>query len=180
MCARFFKCSKSYERHYQVEHTNIDQRVQCDLCQKWFKHLDTLKDHIRRHYAASATCKYCGRVSSNKKSLRLHIRNVHADIDSSVKTKNEFPCTVCEKIFKKKQTLRVSIEASRSIQLLSSMKWALLFQEHMTLHTGEAYLYTCTFCSKTFRSSANMYAHRKRNHPREYEEKCVLAKMQKT
>lgn len=113
-----------------VEHTNIDQRVQCDLCQKvrnqmclnrkqliliqiylftekWFKHLDTLKDHIRRHYAASATCKYCGRVSSNKKSLRLHIRNVHADIDSSVKTKNEFPCTVCEKIFKKKQTLRV-------------------------------------------------------------------------
>lgn len=108
VCARFFKCSKSYERHYQVEHTNIDQRVKCDICQKWFKHLDTLKDHIRRHYAASATCNYCGRVSSNKKSLRLHIRNVHADIDSSVKTKNEFPCTVCEKIFKKKQTLRVS------------------------------------------------------------------------
>ncbi|XP_031638313.1 transcription factor grauzone-like [Contarinia nasturtii] len=158
VCARFFKCSKSYERHYQVEHTNIDQRVQCDLCQKWFKHLDTLKDHIRRHYAQSATCKYCGRVSSNKKSLRLHIRNLHADVDSSVKTKNEFPCTICEKIFKKKQTLR----------------------EHMTLHTGEAYLYTCTFCSKTFRSSANMYAHRKRNHPVEYEEKCVLAKMQKT
>lgn len=107
-CSKFFKCSKSYERHYQVEHTNIDQRVKCDICQKWFKHLDTLKDHIRRHYAASATCNYCGRVSSNKKSLRLHIRNVHADIDSSVKTKNEFPCTVCEKIFKKKQTLRVS------------------------------------------------------------------------
>lgn len=72
-----------------------------------FKHLDTLKDHIRRHYAARATCKYCGRVSSNKKSLRLHIRNVHADIDSSVKTRNEFPCSVCGKIFKKKQTLRV-------------------------------------------------------------------------
>lgn len=56
ICARFFKCSKSYERHYQVEHTDIDQRVQCDLCQKWFKHLDTLKDHIRRHNAESATC----------------------------------------------------------------------------------------------------------------------------
>lgn len=112
VCARFFKCSKSYERHYQVEHTNIDQRVQCDLCRKWFKHLDTLKDHIRRHYAATETCKYCGRVSSNKKSLRLHIRNVHADIDSSVKTRNEFPCSVCGKIFKKKQTLRVSVRLS--------------------------------------------------------------------
>lgn len=63
---------------------------------------------------------------------------------------------------------------------LSSLLHQFFFsQEHMTLHTGEAYLYTCTFCSKTFRSSANMYAHRKRNHPREYEEKCVLAKMQK-
>lgn len=108
ICARFFKCSKSYERHYQVVHTNIDHRVQCDLCKKWFKHLDTLKDHIRRHYAASATCKHCGRVSTNKKSLRVHIRNVHADVDSSVKKRNEFPCTVCEKLFKKKQTLRVS------------------------------------------------------------------------
>lgn len=77
-----------------------------------FKHLDTLKDHIRRHYAATETCKYCGRVSSNKKSLRLHIRNVHADIDSSVKTRNEFPCSVCGKIFKKKQTLRVSVRLS--------------------------------------------------------------------
>lgn len=109
ICARFFKCSKSYERHYQVEHTNIDQRVQCDLCQKWFKHLDTLKEHIRRHKADRAQCKYCGRVSSNKKSLRLHVRNVHADIDSSVKSRNEYPCTVCGKIFKKKQTLRVSL-----------------------------------------------------------------------
>lgn len=26
----------------------------------------------------------------------------------------------------------------------------------MTLHTGEAFLYSCNFCSKTFRSSANM------------------------
>lgn len=107
ICARFFKCSKSYERHYQVEHTNIDQRVQCDLCQKWFKHLDTLKEHLRRHKAARAQCKYCGRVSSNKKSLRLHIRNVHADIDSTVKQRNEYPCTICGKIFKKKQTLKV-------------------------------------------------------------------------
>lgn len=66
------KCSKSYERyerHYLVEHTehtNIEQRIQCDLCQNWFKQFkyldtpDTLKDHIRRprrHYAASETLK---------------------------------------------------------------------------------------------------------------------------
>lgn len=44
----------------------------------------------------------------------------------------------------------------------------------MTNHTGEAYLYECNFCPKTFRSSANMYAHRKRTHPTEYADQCAI------
>lgn len=76
-------------------------------------------------------------------------------------------------------SLSSSVVGNKNSFFLSFYFVVFSFQEHMTLHTGEAYLYTCTFCSKTFRSSANMYAHRKRNHPREYEEKCVLAKMQK-
>jgi biotin synthase-related radical SAM superfamily protein len=39
----------------------------------------------------------------------------------------------------------------------------------MTVHTGEV-LYTCAYCPKTFNSSANMYAHRKKNHKAENEE----------
>lgn len=38
----------------------------------------------------------------------------------------------------------------------------------MTTHTGEV-LYTCTFCPKTFNSSANMFAHRKKAHRIEWE-----------
>lgn len=38
----------------------------------------------------------------------------------------------------------------------------------MAIHTGRTDLYSCKFCDKTFRSSANMYAHRKRAHPVEY------------
>lgn len=81
------------------EHTDIQQKVQCEICGNWLKHADSLKEHKRRHSATSETCKYCGRISANKKSLRAHIKTVH--------TAAAFPCTVCEKVFKKTQTLRV-------------------------------------------------------------------------
>lgn len=114
VCARFFKCSKSYDLHYRVQHTDVDQRVQCQECQKWVKHDDALKSHMRRHNATPETCKHCSKTYPGKKCLRLHIRNVHADVDSTVTVKYEFPCPVCGKVFKKKQTLRVS---RRSIRL---------------------------------------------------------------
>lgn len=40
----------------------------------------------------------------------------------------------------------------------------------MAMHAGITDLYYCEFCTKTFRSNANMYAHRKRTHPAELEE----------
>lgn len=42
------------------------------------------------------------------------------------------------------------------------------------MHAGITDLYKCNYCSKTFRSSANMYAHRKRSHPKEYAENSAI------
>lgn len=39
----------------------------------------------------------------------------------------------------------------------------LMFQEHMATHTGED-IYKCMYCSQTFKSSGNMYQHRKKQH----------------
>lgn len=44
----------------------------------------------------------------------------------------------------------------------------------MASHTGNP-LYTCPWCPKTFNSNGNMHAHRKKEHPIEWEE----AKLQK-
>lgn len=81
-------------------HTNIQQRVQCDLCGKWLKHSGTLKEHMRKHVAKKAPCQICGHISSNIKALRAHMRSAHREAS--------FPCTICGKMFKKTQTLKVS------------------------------------------------------------------------
>lgn len=99
VCAKFFKCSKSYETHYLVEHTNISQQVQCDICNRWLKHSDILKEHKRRHFATEATCPQCGHVSPSKKALRGHIRSAHSEA--------KLFCSICGKAFKWAKTLQV-------------------------------------------------------------------------
>lgn len=38
----------------------------------------------------------------------------------------------------------------------------------MAHHTGQE-LYNCPYCTKTFKSNANMHSHRKKAHPNEWE-----------
>lgn len=80
-------------------HTNIQQKVRCELCGKWLKHEYGLKEHMRRHSATNEKCESCGRISANKKALRAHIRIVHGD--------PAFRCTICDKTFKRTKTLKV-------------------------------------------------------------------------
>jgi uncharacterized Zn-finger protein len=107
ICAKYFKCPESYDRHYEVEHSEVDQRVQCEICHNWFKHAYTLAAHMRRHKAAQETCKYCGHISKNRMTLRAHIRNMHSELDTGFKPRSVFPCTICGKLFGKRQTLKV-------------------------------------------------------------------------
>lgn len=48
----------------------------------------------------------------------------------------------------------------------------------MATHTGIA-LYTCTWCPKTFNASGGLHAHRKRQHPIEWEQAQIQKKLEK-
>ncbi len=118
LCAKPFKSGKSYERHYITVHTNISQQVQCEMCGKWLKHKASLKRHIVWHNSRTETCgvsdehkiyiyktlnvltfQVCGRVSTNIRALRAHMRSAHREAS--------LECTICGKMFKKQQVLKV-------------------------------------------------------------------------
>lgn len=142
ICAQVIRGRAAFQRH-QLEHAGITEpKVQCDICGSWHKNKYSLKKHVRRHNGSSeeCTCNICGKVSPNRSAMLSHQRYVHNADRVHV-------CSVCSKKFKK----------------------AINLKEHMATHTGEV-LYKCPHCPKTFNSNANKHSHRKKCHPKEFEE----------
>uniref|UniRef100_A0A1Q3F543 C2H2-type domain-containing protein n=1 Tax=Culex tarsalis TaxID=7177 RepID=A0A1Q3F543_CULTA len=143
VCAKSFKSKVQFDRHCK-EHDESHQeiRLQCKICSKWLKNASSLRKHLQRHDGEGQTheCGVCGKQAPNILALQSHITFVH-------KKEKLFQCEHCPKAFKRQFTLA----------------------EHMATHTGEV-LYHCPFCVKTFNSSANMHAHKKKHHPKQWEE----------
>ncbi|XP_017865891.1 PREDICTED: transcription factor grauzone [Drosophila arizonae] len=142
ICAQVIRGRAAFQRH-QLEHAGITEpKVQCDICGSWHKNKYSLKKHVRRHNGSSeeCTCNICGKVSPNRSAMLSHQRYVH-------NADRVHGCSVCKKKFKK----------------------AINLKEHMATHTGEV-LYKCPHCPKTFNSNANKHSHRKKSHPKEFEE----------
>ncbi|EDW02178.1 GH20040 [Drosophila grimshawi] len=142
ICAQVIRGPAAFERH-QLTHAGITEpKVQCEICGSWHKNKTSLKKHVRRHNASSEECKcnICGKVSPNRSAMLSHQSYVH-------NTDRAHGCSVCNKKFKK----------------------AINLKEHMATHTGEV-LYKCPHCPKTFNSNANKHSHRKKCHPKEFEE----------
>ena len=77
-------------------------RVQCKICQQYYKNQDTLRAHLRQHKEQDQehVCKLCDRRCTTKSSLQAHIKYVHLKIQN-------YSCDLCDKQFRKKLELKV-------------------------------------------------------------------------
>ncbi|XP_065368122.1 transcription factor grauzone-like [Calliphora vicina] len=144
ICGKAISTTAEYKIHMD-KHEGIPQPIiSCDVCGLRLTSDRGLKRHKENQHPVGGKqehhCPICPKISPTLKALRKHINTMH-------KKGIEHKCTICGKAFKRAEVLR----------------------EHMASHTGTP-LYTCPWCPKTFNSNGNMHAHRKKVHPKEWEE----------
>ncbi|XP_023302774.2 transcription factor grauzone-like [Lucilia cuprina] len=149
ICGKSIVTSAEYKIHMDKHEGIPPPSISCDICGLLLTSERGLKRHKDNQHPVGGKqdhpCPVCHKISPTRKALLKHVSTMH-------KKGYDHKCNICEKAFKRAEALR----------------------EHMASHTGTP-LYTCSWCPKTFYSNGNMHAHRKRVHPKEWEE----AKLQK-
>ncbi|KAM7342168.1 transcription factor grauzone-like [Cochliomyia hominivorax] len=141
VCAKEIRDKQAFEKHVRLHFETSGPRIKCprEGCESWLKDEDNLKQHLRRFHNQS-----------------------------------KYECPECGRICKNKHSLTCHLRNTHSTQTFTceecqkTFKSALSLKEHMAGHTGEP-LYNCPFCTRTFNSKANMYSHKKKAHPIEWE-----------
>ncbi|XP_075156229.1 uncharacterized protein LOC142229548 [Haematobia irritans] len=151
-CGCRFKNKLSLRAHKCYRH-NKKQFV-CKTCDKVFTTPHSFRDHMNTHTGNfSYDCHFCSRKFQVKRALYAHLTKLHPEEWDREKKeqatqrhlKKVYKCSNCENVY---QTI---------------FAW----QEHQAVHEGKL-KYSCNLCSKVYKYSSNLAAHRKRVHPEEH------------
>ena len=84
-------------KHIRNVHTE-DRIYQCQICQKTFKSVSVLNNHIQSHNK-KFDCSKCSKIFSTQSYLNMHIKHYHEN-------PNNFECESCGRKFNQKSNLK--------------------------------------------------------------------------
>ncbi|XP_050068700.1 zinc finger protein 728-like [Anopheles maculipalpis] len=171
ICNKYFNY-KAYRAHKRSAHTDL--MLMCELCPKMFKNRKSFEAHKVSHDSSLlrvTQCTLCGK-QIRACSMSKHMKTIHSEDDP-------VNCDLCGKMFRtpfhmkrhQKNTCEVTMD-SRSFKCEvcgKGFSTKLTMVEHMTTHT-RTNQYQCAFCFKSFGYISNLYKHRKKAHPLEWQE----------
>ena len=136
-CNKYYDTKFGYQRH-------IKQHIRpykCDYCDKSFATNMDKKYHEKIHLKLyDQLCVYCGKSFIHPQTLRKHINDKHNNI-------NLYKCRICNKIFKRKYSLKMHYQTHLSF----------------TNHIIKSY-YICIKCDTSFVTKSNLNKHIKSIH----------------
>ncbi|XP_017096813.2 transcription factor grauzone [Drosophila bipectinata] len=172
-CEKTFPTQYTMQQHVRLVHLNLYAKI-CDVCGKSIRGREALARHMEEHTGAPQSaikCHLCDSKLTTKYGLARHIKMMH-----TAENLQPMQCELCMKISPSLQAhqhhIKYTHNTARTHQCPmceKAFKRPNELKEHMTTHTGEV-LYTCPHCPQTFNSNANMHAHRKKVHRKEWEE----------
>jgi len=131
----------------------------CDICEKPFKHLRDLENHIGYHKQDKPfICEICGVGYRQKRGLESHVA-LH-------KGEALFKCDHCNKVFTQKSGLQrhLPIHSGETVFQCDicgkGFMYHSSFAHHKRIHAGER-KYNCGLCNQSFLSSSHLKRHNK-------------------
>ena len=135
ICSKSCQDLKGLKHHMVNDHGQHDHEFECHICFRRYEKSSRFKDHmIESHSKIDWYCDICGVAKKSRGAIWHHKKIDHQMDFSNVrskgyktlknpkKQKNEHPCNICKKVFKKKMNLKIHLKKHKKSKTIKLTK----------------------------------------------------------
>ncbi|XP_021695460.1 zinc finger protein Xfin isoform X2 [Aedes aegypti] len=179
VCSKAFAKSSGLKDHMKThfKDDNDNQAVECEVCHKIFKNINTLRVHRASHGPRKHVCPTCNKAFAVRQNYRNHMDTHHSSVPlDGIEQHSDHPfkCDICFKILKNKISLRQHKKTHLPKKKVCSICSAAFaknrdLEDHMAMHNvsngsenGQSPSdnpFKCEICHKTYQKLNSLRQH---------------------